>query len=209
MCNLYRMTRTQSEIAGLFDAIADVAGGNAPGEVYPGQPGMVVADGRVRQMVWGFPLSRKGAKGQQLKPKPVNNARTDKLLGGFWKASFTQRRCLIPVDCFAEAEGVTGGKTRTWFSFEDGAPMAVAGIWRQSDEWGDVYSMVMTEACETVGGIHDRMPVILPEADHATWLAGPAQAAHELCVPWPGKLAINRTDEPWAGWKPGDQARLI
>jgi hypothetical protein len=32
-------------------------------------------------MVWGFPLVLKGKGGQALKPKPVNNARVDKLDG--------------------------------------------------------------------------------------------------------------------------------
>ena len=79
MCNLYRMTKAPDEIAHLFGAIADPRG-NAGGEVYPGYPGHVVAEGRVRTMNWGFPLKLKGKSGQQLKPKPINNARADKVM---------------------------------------------------------------------------------------------------------------------------------
>jgi len=107
MCNLYKMTKTVEEVARLFGAVADPPG-NAGDTVYPGYPGIVVApDGgtlRVRQMVWGFPLTLKGKNGQPLKPKPVNNCRTDKLAGGFWRPSFHARRCLIPVTAFCEAE---------------------------------------------------------------------------------------------------------
>ena len=116
MCNLYRMSKSQDEVARFFDAIAQdmtvSPGGNAPEMVYPGYPGMVMAEGRLTQMTWGFPLNRKGAKGQPLKPRPVNNTRTDKLKSFFWRYSFEERRCLIPVSRFAEAEGERGRMTR-------------------------------------------------------------------------------------------------
>ena len=120
---------------------------NAAAEVYPGYPGLVFARGELRSMVWSFPLSMKGKSGQPLKPKPVNNTRADKLDSFMWRYSFAERRCLIPVTKFAEAEGEKGAKTRTWFSLPDEPVFAVAGIWRDSDEWGPAYSMVMTEAC--------------------------------------------------------------
>ena len=95
MCNLYRMTKAPDEIAHLFGAIADPRG-NAGGEVYPGYPGHVVAEGRVRTMNWGFPLTLKGKSGQALKPKPINNARADKLDSFMWRHSFLERRCAAP-----------------------------------------------------------------------------------------------------------------
>lgn len=201
MCNLYRMTRGADEIAHLFDAVADV-GGNAGAEVYPGYPGLVVAGGRVRTMTWGFPFARKGARGQPLKPRPVNNARADKLAGGFWRPSFLARRCLVPLEAFAEAEGPAGAKTRTWLSLPEAPVFAAAGLWRDTAEWGACYSMVMTEACVAMGTIHDRMPVILAPGDYGAWLGGEPDEALALCRPWPGPLAIDRTAEPWAGVGP-------
>ena len=93
MCNLYRMTKNKDEVAKWFDAIDDLAGANFGAEVFPGYPGAVVAEGRLTQMSWGFPLVLKGSKGQLLKPKPVNNARTDKLGSPFWRAR--ARRCQL------------------------------------------------------------------------------------------------------------------
>jgi putative SOS response-associated peptidase YedK len=196
MCNLYKMTKTVAEVAKLFGAAADPPG-NAGDTVYPGYPGIVVAEGRVRQMTWGFPLVLKGKNGQPLKPKPVNNCRTDKLDSFMWRYSFQERRCLIPVTAFCEAEGEKGAKTRTWFSLPDAELFAVAGIWRDTAEWGAAYSMVMTEACEHVAGVHDRMPAILPRADWADWLDGPPDAAGLLCRPWELGMSIMRTQEPW------------
>lgn len=206
MCNLYRMSKSQDEVAHFFDAIVQdmtvapgAAVGNAPELVYPGYPGMVLAERGLAQMTWGFPLARKGAKGQPLKPKPVNNARTDKLGSPFWSASFRERRCLIPVTDFAEAEGPKGGKTRTWFALPDAPLMALAGFWRDSGEFGKAFTMVMTEACIHVQGVHDRMPVILAPGDWSTFLRGSPRDAFQLCRPYEGAMQVKRTDEPWAG----------
>lgn len=200
MCNLYRMTKGTAEIANLFRAQADPPG-NAGELVYPGYPGLVVAEGRVRQMNWGFPLTLKGKSGQPLKPKPVNNARADKLDGFMWRYSFQERRCLIPVSEFAEAEGEKGAKTRTWFSLPDEEVFAVAGLWRDTAEWGPAYSMVMTEACIHIQGVHDRMPVILERGAWGSWLDGSPNDARLLCRPYAGEMVVRRTDERWAGAK--------
>ncbi len=196
MCNLYKMTKASAEIARLFAGEADPPG-NAGESVYPGYPGYVLAQGRVRQMTWGFPLVMKGKNGQPLKPKPVNNARTDKLESGFWKPSFQSRRCVIPVTEFAEAEGERGAKTRTWFSLPDQEMFAVAGLWRDTAEWGPTYSMVMTDACHHVASVHDRMPVILPRERWAEWLDSDCDAARLLCQPYPSDMTVRRTTDPW------------
>jgi putative SOS response-associated peptidase YedK len=190
------MSKASTEIANMFSAEADPPG-NAGEMVYPGYPGLVVAEGRVRQMTWGFPLTVKGKLGQPLKPKPVNNTRTDKLDGGFWRPSFHARRCLIPVTEFAEAEGERGAMTRTWFSLPDDETFAVAGLWRDTAEWGPAYSMVMTDACAHVADVHDRMPVILPRDAWADWLDGTADSARLLCQPYPEAMTVRRTTEPW------------
>ncbi len=199
MCNLYRMTRNKDEVAKWFDAVNDLGGANFGTEVFPGYPGAVVAQGRLRQMTWGFPLVMKGQSGQPLKPKPVNNARTDKLHSFFWRHSFEERRCLIPVTAWAEAEGAKGSKTRSWLYRPDADLFAVAGVWRRSDEWGEVYSMVMTDADGAAAELHTRMPVLLADEDRGTWTDGSPEDAFALCKPWTGDLAIERTGEPWSG----------
>ena len=198
MCNLYRMTKNADEVALWFDAVEGSQGANFAGEVYPGYPGVVIAEGAVRRMNWGFPLQMKGKSGQPLKPRPVNNTRTDKLDSFFWRYSFEKRRCLIPVTAWAEAEGAKGRKTRTWLSRPDAELIAVAGIWRSSEEWGDVYSMVMTDSAGVAAECHDRMPVLLDKNDWAGWTDGSTEAARALCVPWTGALEIERTEDPWA-----------
>lgn len=204
MCNLYRLTRPRAEVAKWFDAVDRLGGVNLADEVYPGYPGLVVADGVIARMTWGFPLPMTSkATGKPLKPRPVNNARTEKLDEFFWRYSFAERRCLIPLTAWAEAEGAAGRKTRTWLSVPNAPFFAAAGIWRDSDEWGRCFAMVMTDACDTAAQCHTRMPVIVAPADYAAWINGTVEEARALCQPWAGDLILDRTAEPWAGWKPG------
>jgi putative SOS response-associated peptidase YedK len=86
------------------------------------------------------------------------------------RPSFLARRCLIPLEAFAEAQGQAGAKTRTWFSLPGQPIFAAAGLWRSTAEWGACFTMVMTEGCVDMGGNHDRMPVILAPENHAAWL---------------------------------------
>ena len=198
MCNLYRMTKNTDEVAKWFEAIEALGGANFGEEVYPGYPGLVVAGGEVKQMSWGFPLVMKGKNGQPLKPKPVNNARTDKLDSFFWRHSFEERRCLIPVSAWAEAQGPKGSKTRTWLSLPDAELFACAGVWRDSDEFGTCYSMVMTDSAGSAAAdVHSRMPVLLRPEHYEGWVSGSPEDAKALCKAWSGDITIDRTDQPW------------
>lgn len=200
MCNLYEL-----EVAGQTNIFGknfkDLKGNLPPQEVYPGGQGIVMkSDGELKVMTWGFPLKQLSKKtGKPIKPKAVNNARTDKLMTPYWKGAFQNpaQRCLIPVSAFAEAAGEPGKKTRTWLSVKDEPIFACAGIWRRSDEWGDVYSMVMTDARDDLKDVHDRMPVILKADDYEQWLTDEASSALSLCVPFGGEMRVQPTDELW------------
>jgi putative SOS response-associated peptidase YedK len=195
MCNLYRMRNSAAEVAGLFRVTAEI-GANFGEEVYPGYPGLVVAEGEARPMTWGFPLRLKTMKPTS-KPKAVNNARDDRLMTPMWRTSFQQRRCLIPVTQWAEAEGPSGKMTRTWYSLHGAELFAVAGIWRSSDEWGDVYSMVMVDGCQQMSDVHDRMPVILRPEQYVTWTDGSPDSALSLVRTCDDTLVVDRTTVPW------------
>jgi putative SOS response-associated peptidase YedK len=198
MCNLYRMTKGTAEVANLFKVEGDLAV-NYAAEVYPGTPGLVIAEGRARAMHWGFPLVLTGKQGQKLKPKPVTNAREDKLLTGFWRDSFVHRRCLVPVSQWAEAEGERGRMTRTWYGLPGEDVFAVAGLWRPSAEWGEVYTLVMVGGHPEMAEVHDRMPLILSHAAQRFWLEGSADEALALCQTWEDAITVEQTPERWAG----------
>ncbi len=198
MCNLYRLKGGTAEIASLFQATPS-PGANYGEEVYPGYPGLVIADGWARTMTWGFPLALTGKQGQKLKPKTVTNAREDKLHTGFWRSSFETRRCLIPASAWAEAVGEKGHMTRTWYALPGGEPFAIGGLWRPTVEWSHAYSMVMVNSSAGMVDVHDRMPVILRPEDWEIWVNGAPAEAFDLCQTWPGDLDVDHTAQRWAG----------
>jgi len=201
MCNLYTVRKSINEVAKHFGVSVPIQT-NAPPEVYPGQPGIVVREqdgARIMQsMVWGFPLRLK-TMSPTAKPKPVNNIAD--LNKGMWKglAARPQWRCLIPLTNFAEAEGEKGAKTRTWFNVKDQPIFAWAGLWRDSGEWGPVYSGVMTDCNEAIRPVHDRMPVLLHADEYDRWLHGSfddAVSFQNRCFP-DELIEMVRTSEPW------------
>ena len=208
MCNRYQQAAIQ-EAKDALNAIIETPFNVGSDIIHPQSPGLVVkhVNGQrvLANMTWGFPLilaearERAKAKGVQVKPKPVNNARTDKLTSGFWNRwTDPVHRCLIPVRGYAEAVGQKGQMTEAWMTVPDESLFAVAGIWRPSAEWGDCYSMVMTEAAGAAATVHSRMPVILAVADHASWLEQAMPKALKLCRAWEGLLVVNRTETRWS-----------
>jgi putative SOS response-associated peptidase YedK len=150
-------------------------------------------------MHWGFLMPQVSKKtGKPILPKAVNNVRDDRLRASpFWRESFDRRRCLIPGTAFCEAKGKSPA-TYYWFGIkgdEEKTPFAFAGIWRNfkgryRDELVEIetYSMVTTTPNAVVSPIHpDRMPAILEEGDHDTWLGGSPDDAFATIKPYPAE----------------------
>lgn len=212
MCNRYQPGIRQ-RIEDHFAARVPRPINDGPAIVHPRDPGWVVrlVDGArvLDQMTWGFPVyvrGRIGQRGQQLKPKPVNNARFDKL-GSFWKrwAAMPAHRCLIPASAYAEAVGQPGAMTTTWLSLKSTDQFAWAGLWTNSDEWGPVYTAVMTANAPELAAIHDRSPVILAPEDWEAWLTAPLPDLARFDRPWPAAdIAVTPTSILWKdGGRPG------
>ena len=150
-------------------------------------------------MAWGFPrINVSSVTGQPLKPHPVYNTRTDKVGSRFWRGSFARRRCLVPLNAWAEPEGEDGAKMRTWFSLPGEEVFAIAGIWQRSAEWGHVFSMMTVPAHQAMSDLNDRMPVVLSREDWTIWTEGSPTAAHALCKPWQSGLNREPSDERWS-----------
>lgn len=210
MCNLYRMTKGTAEVAAMFAVEDAAADSNFATELYPGYPGLVAEGRRLRAMNWGLPVVLTGKQGQKLKPKPVTNARDDKLLTPFWRDSFARRRCLIPVTQWAEPQGPSGRMTRSWYSLPGVEVMAVAGLWRPTAEWGDCFAMVMVDSSPAMAEVHDRMPVILAPDSWEQWTTGSIDHALDLCQTWRGPLLADHTGDRWVDGKPiGRQQDLL
>ena len=119
--------------------------------------------------------------------------------------AFKRRRCIIPASGFYEWTGDKGAKTPQLFTAGDGSPvLAFAGLW---DIWTDPKSgdeilsatIIVSGASDWMAPFHDRMPVLLAEADFVGWLSGDLgpdalkPAAESALREWVVSKRVNRT----------------
>lgn len=115
-----------------------------------------------------------------------------------WK---TGRRCLVPANGFFEWGTRPDGKQPFYFTSAEGSLLAFAGLWdtwQQPDGSSLLSDTIITTAPNGfVKRFHDRMPVILDEADYDRWLtAGDVsdllKAPHnEVLVNYPVSRQVN------------------
>jgi len=147
-------------------------------------------DGEARQLTlmrWG--LVPFWAKDLSIGSKMIN-ARDDGLAEKpAFREAVRRRRCLIPADGFYEWQTVEGRKQPLYIRRRDGRQLAFAGLW---ESWKGPKgepplaepvlsaTIVTTSANATLRPVHDRMPVILDEADWPLWLDVSASAGDAL-----------------------------
>lgn len=193
VCNRYRMTAKQAELARRFGIEPpypdDVT--VPPPELFPKRHAWVVRETGGRRildiMAWGVPLSVPGARGQPVE-KQVTNVRN--LASPFWKSTLARPefRCLVPVSDFCEWEGAAGAKQARWFSIPSRPIFAFAGLWRPTAA-GPRFAFLTCAANELVRPVHPKaMPVILDDDDEGRWLHGDYEAACGLAAPYPSQL---------------------
>jgi putative SOS response-associated peptidase YedK len=109
------------------------------------------------------------------KPKiPHINARAETVHKlPLFREAFAKRRALIPATGFFEWQKVSDGKQPWRFVMADMEPFAFAGLWEFTKlEGEDTLSatIIVGGPNPLVAGVHDRMPVILLQADYDRWL---------------------------------------
>jgi putative SOS response-associated peptidase YedK len=91
-----------------------------------------------------------------------------------YRAAMKRRRCLIPADGFYEWKKEGKGRRPFFVRARDRQPFAFAGLWETWTDRGggeiETATIVTCPANETLAEIHDRMPVIVPPAQHDAWL---------------------------------------
>lgn len=118
------------------------------------------------------------------KPKiPHINARAETVHKlPLFREAFARRRCLIPATGFFEWQARADGKQPYRFVRSDMQPFAFAGLWEFTRLGGDDMlssTIIVGEPNRLVGGVHDRMPVMLMPEDYDRWL-DPAMTVDEL-----------------------------
>jgi putative SOS response-associated peptidase YedK len=189
MCNRYRMSAKQVEVARRFGIperfIMPEPERLPPPELFPKRDGWVVRKENGERvldvMTWGFPPPAAGRA-------PVTNVRN--LASPFWRGALKSPRwrCLVPVTDFCEWSGEKGSKQEHWFSVPSHEIFAFAGIWRPT-EAGNAYAFLTCEPNPLVEPIHPKaMPVILQPEDYDRWLDGEVDEACALAAPFPSQL---------------------
>lgn len=131
------------------------------------------------------------AKAETLAEKPM------------FRNAFRHGRVLVPARGFYEWQQRAGGKQPWFIGMADGDLFAFGGLaetWRGPQGELTTFTLITTPANALCAAIHDRMPLIVPARDYASWLdpanadaAGLLQpyAAQEMRA-WPVGPTVNR-----------------
>jgi putative SOS response-associated peptidase YedK len=125
-----------------------------------------------------------------------------------FRKAFAARRCVVPADGYFEWRPVPAAEGRKAFKqpyfLSTGAVMLMAGLyefWRNhavpEDDpaaWLTTTCILTTDATDSAGRVHDRMPLTIAPADLDAWLAPDTSAAddlrHLLHSPAEGRLTV-------------------
>ena len=183
MCGRFTQQRPASEFAEIFAAepLAEEPGSRY--NVAPTDDALVVVQRDDRRAVtayrWGLvPHWSEDLKGGAR----MINARAETITTSpAFRDAFERRRCIVPVDSFYEwkREGTVRQPYR--ITRTDGKPLGLAGLW---SGWHDpdvdvvrrTFTIVTTTPNDAIAGLHDRMPVVLPDGSWERWIAGGADA---------------------------------
>ncbi len=148
------------------------------GEIRPTDIAAVIAPARngkraVFPMQWGFSIN--GLK------TPIVNARMESAAEKpAFRDSWYRRRCVIPASWYYEWQHykTPDGRMRTGEKYaiqpKNSGITWLAGLYRFEEKGKfryPVFVVLTREPCEAVSGIHDRMPVILPESAVDEWIS--------------------------------------
>jgi putative SOS response-associated peptidase YedK len=149
----------------------------------------VQGERELMQVRWG--LVPGFAKDPSIGTRMINARAESVTTNGAFRYAFARRRCLLPVTGFYEWRKARKGKAPMHVGMRDGRPFGLAGLyerWISPDgEVLDTCTIVTTNACDSLRRIHDRMPVIVPEADYARWLDCSNADASDLLATWKGE----------------------
>ncbi|MEE8371687.1 MAG: SOS response-associated peptidase [Sphingomonadales bacterium] len=176
MCGRYMLTSPVEAIRQTFGVEAGFNLG-ARYNIAPGQQIPIIRLGKAaRELVmaeWGLVPS-------WMKEKPTSklmiNARAETVTEKpSFRAAFARRRCLIPANGFYEWQKTRHGKIPMLIHLDEGKLFAFAGIWEawwgpDGDELLETTALLTRPAISKLMPVHDRMPIMLAEADMGLWL---------------------------------------
>lgn len=179
MCGRYVATTAPDAIRQIFRTLNDTPNWQPTWNMAPTQDAPVVrlhpgtGARHLDLLRWG--LLPHWATGDPKAVRQPINARAETVTGlPTFRDAYARQRCLVTIDGFYEWQVLPDGKRPHAIARVDGRPMALAGLW---EGWrgaaGEVVrsiAVVTTTAAPALRFLHERMPVILEEADWPAWL---------------------------------------
>lgn len=201
MCGRFGLSVSGPELAELLEIdIDDLPQIPARFNIAPTDPSPVMRINRAGDKVvelqrWGLVPS--WARNRKIGARMINARSETAADKPAFRRAFARRRCLVPSDGFYEWERGPLGKQPWHLGMTDRGVFAMAGLWEfwsdpVTDEPLKTFTVLTTEANGVVGGIHDRMPVILDPPAFDLWLdpTSPAALVAELMRPYPDDLMV-------------------
>jgi putative SOS response-associated peptidase YedK len=177
MCGRFTQQRPASELAEIFAAEPLVDDPGPRFNVAPTDEALVVVQRDDQRAItayrWGLiPHWADSAKvGSRM-----FNARAETLTSSpAFRDSLKRKRCLVPVESFYEWRREGAIRQPYTIGRADGRPLVLAGLWAgwrdpELDQVRRTFTILTTTPNETMAAIHNRMPVVLDDADWAVWL---------------------------------------
>jgi putative SOS response-associated peptidase YedK len=199
MCNLYSVTKGQTAIRELANAMSDKTGNLPPFPgIFPDYAAPIVRNqpgGRELTLArWGMPTPAFALKGR-VSDSGITNIRNT--VSPHWRRWLdVEHRCVVPFTSFSENEHLPDGtKPPVWFALDETRPLAFfAGIWtrwtsvrkiKEGETTNDVFGFLTTVPNKEVGAIHPKaMPVILRTREEIDlWMTATTSEALKLHRP--------------------------
>jgi putative SOS response-associated peptidase YedK len=168
--NLDNISRMENIVA--QDTVHDMlaSGRFAHGEIFPSTIASVVANNEIIAMKWGFPHWKNSGV--------IINARAETAADkNMFRRPLKERRCVVPSSGFYEWSRSSNRKAKDKYLFrqpDSGTTLYMAGISNTfRDALGneyDAFTILTTEASDSVAPFHDRMPVILAPDEIDMWI---------------------------------------
>lgn len=155
MCGRYYIDETDEAMSAYLAAARAQGFAVEGGEMFPGRHAPIVKSCGTGAGFWGYPVSG----------RPLVNIRSETVEErSFCRESFFARRCAIPCSGFYEWDGY-GEK----YLFGAGKRAYLGGVYLCAED-EDCFAVLTAGAVGAAFQIHERMPVILTEADAEYWL---------------------------------------
>lgn len=225
MCGRYTLTRDEREFARRL-GLGDGPWFTPRYNIAPTQEAPVFVDDsgfQLKRMHWG--LIPSWAKESGIGSRLIN-ARSETVAEKLaFRKSFERRRCLVPTDGFYEWKKVGGGKQPVRIVLKSRGPFMFAGLW---DRWRppegepvETFTILTTEANDTLAVVHHRMPVIVRPEDWERWVRSETslEELKKVFLPFQDEEmefynvspivnnARHETPECIAVWQPGNEGR--